>query len=165
MSSADKKILSALYTAQEIREAWEFAQNRLVIQHPKLGAISPNEYRLKFSQKPCPFCAKKMTHGKTLHATQSRQEAISRGYQYINNKGKDYINQAGEFYFHPHYVTLDHKINKARCPELMFDHQNLQAICWRCNIEKGDNNAYEIEQALKYIQDLKQEISNRYKFF
>lgn len=52
-----------------------------------------------------------------------------RGYEYINRWGNKVINQAGDIFFHPNYVTLDHKHNKARCPEKMFDYSHLEAVC------------------------------------
>ncbi|WP_199197440.1 HNH endonuclease [Chroococcidiopsis sp. CCALA 051] len=52
--------------------------------------------------------------------------------------GKKVTDRAGTVYFHPNYVTLDHKTNKARYPEKMFDYSNLQIMCWQCNSNKGD---------------------------
>ncbi|ANV90635.1 hypothetical protein [Picosynechococcus sp. PCC 8807] len=162
MYKNDKKFLSTLYRTSQIDDVWQWGQNQPVIQHPQLGLISPSKYRSLFFGKPCPFCAQKMTHGKHLYSTTSEQEAISRGYQYIKKTGEKYINRAGKLYFHPNYVTLDHKINKARCPELLFEYNNLEVICWKCNMSKGDNNAYGIEQAKAYIKDLKNEAFKRY---
>ena len=54
-------------------------------------------------------------------------------------------------------------MNKARFPELMFDFKNLEAICWRCNNEKKDNNAFEIEHNLKYFDCLYQLAKEKYK--
>ncbi|NJM64463.1 MAG: HNH endonuclease [Acaryochloris sp. RU_4_1] len=46
-------------------------------------------------------------------------------------------------------VTLDHVINKARHPELLFDYKNLEAICRSCNAKKGDDNTFAISQVVK----------------
>lgn len=46
-------------------------------------------------------------------------------------------------------VTLDHVINKARHPELLFDYRNLEAICKSCNSKKGDDNTFTISQVVK----------------
>ncbi|MEQ9368347.1 MAG: hypothetical protein RIG63_04850 [Coleofasciculus chthonoplastes F3-SA18-01] len=105
-----------------------------------------------------------MVHGQFSHSTQSKQEAIKRGYQYQDANGVDGINQVGNLYFHPHYVTLDHKVNKARCSELLFESSNLQIMCWKCNREKGDNNNFEAEHTLNFVRDLAKEALNRYKF-
>lgn len=141
MKESEKIKLSTIYNGRDVRELWDAAQNSPVIDHPDLGAISPNKFRSLFAGKPCAFCAQKMPHGKDYYSTNSRAEAVRRGYQYKNKSREDYINRAGNQYFHPNYLTLDHKINKARCPELMFDFDNLQAMCWKCNNEKKDNNA------------------------
>lgn len=162
MPEVNKKYLQTLYQASEVREVWEAGQNEKLINHPKFGWISPNEFRQNFDRKPCPFCGKRMVHGKARHATTSKQEALARGYQYVNSKGQKYINRAGSCYFHPNYVTLDHKLNKARCPELLFDADNLQAICWKCNQEKGDNNNFEIEHTSNFVSDLAREALERY---
>ena len=166
MSKINKNYLQALYRGSDINEIWQFYQNKRVIEHPKLGLITPNEYRQNYHGKPCPFCGKKMVHGKVHYSTQSKQEAISRGYQYKNVNGKNYINHAGQFpclYFHPHYVTLDHKVNKARCPELLFEVSNLQIMCWKCNQEKSDNNNFEAEHTSNFVSDLSVEALNKYK--
>lgn len=166
MSKINKDDLKALYRSSDINELWQSYQNERVIEHPNLGLISPNEYRQNFYGKPCPFCGKKMVHGKVRYSTQSKQEAVSRGYQYKDANGKDYINQVGCFsrlYFHPHYVTLDHKLNKARCPELLFEASNLQIMCWKCNQKKSDNNNFEAEQTSNFVSDLAREALNRYK--
>lgn len=163
MPNIDKDYLKTLYRASDIDEIWQAGQNERLINHPKFGRISPNEYRQKFNNKPCPFCGKKMVHGKFLHSTNSKQDAIEMRYQYKNANGLDYINRAGNLYFHPNYVTLDHKVNKARCPELLFEFSNLQAMCWKCNQEKGDNNNFEAEHSLNFVKDLAKESLKRYK--
>lgn len=162
MVNFNKQELAALYISAEINEIWRAGQNYPVINHPIFGRISPNQYRTKYHQKPCPFCGQKMVHGQSVHSTPKRQEAITRGYQYIDRKGKKVINQVGNLYFHPHYVSLDHKLNKARFPERMFDYNNLQIMCWKCNNLKGDNNAYEIQHSLSCIQDLIKTTIERY---
>ncbi|BDM83915.1 hypothetical protein [Acaryochloris marina] len=167
MQQQDKRNLSALYAGSDIDEVWQSGRNLPLIEHPTLGKISPNQYRAHYHLKPCPFCGQKMVHGQSSYATKSKQEAIGRGYQYQDANGNNTINRVGNshngyIYFHPHYVTLDHKLNKARCPERMFDTNNLQAMCWKCNNEKGDNNAYELQHSLDYMQSLAQETLNRY---
>lgn len=159
----NKNALKTLYRSSDINDLWKYGANQKLINHPKYGLISPNEYRQKFNQKPCPFCGKKMVHGKFSHSTQSHQEALKRGYQYQDANGVDCINKAGNYYFHPNYVTLDHRVNKARCPELLFESSNLQIICWKCNREKGDNNNFEAEHTLNFVRDLAKEALNRYK--
>jgi hypothetical protein len=166
MSKITKRDLSALYKGADINVVWRESRHLAVIDHPQFGKISPTEFRAKYVSKPCPFCGKKMTHGSAAYTTQQK-EAIARGYQYKDKNGSNFINRAGDShsgftYFHPHYVTLDHKLNKARCPEKMFDADNLQAMCWKCNSEKGDNNAYELQHSLEYIQDLTDAAIERY---
>lgn len=163
MPKINKDYLKTLYRASDIQEIWQAGQGEKLINHPRWGWISPSEFRQKFHQKPCPFCGRKMVHGKYAHATKSKSEAIALGYQYRDSHGRDYINQAGDTYFHPHYVTLDHKLNKARCPELLFEASNLQVVCWRCNLEKGDNNNFEAEHTLNFVRDLAKESLKRYK--
>lgn len=162
MPNINKKNLSALYLSTDIGQIWQSSQMLPVIDHPVFGKISPHQYRTQYHQKPCPFCGQKMVHGKSQHSTNSKQEAISRGYEYQDAQGIKVINRIGNTYFHPHYVTLDHKLNKARMPEQMFDYDNLQIMCWKCNSTKGDNNAYELQHSLSYIQDLVQETLKRY---
>lgn len=161
----DKKKLASLYKAKEISKIWQASQKEPVIDHPEFGFISPNEFRAKYRDKPCPFCGKKMRQG-SKYITNSKAEAIKRGYQYLDKEGKPYINkiknQTKSTYFHQNYITLDHIITKARVPEKMFDADNLVAICWRCNQEKSDNNHFEIQQDLEYIQDLSQAAITKY---
>lgn len=165
MIKIHKRKLAMLYQGKDINLIWSKSLHLAAIDHPELGKISPHQYRLQYHDRPCPFCAKKMVHG-SQHSTHCKDEAIARGYQYIDTAGNTTINTAGKGatrrYFHPHYVTLDHKINKARCPERMFDYNNLQIMCWKCNCEKGDNNAYELLHNRSYIQDLAQETLKRY---
>jgi hypothetical protein len=162
MSKINKKDLSFLYHASDISDIWLAGQNLQIIDHPKFGKISPNYYRAKYNNRPCPFCGKMMVHGQFLHSTSSKKEAVSRGYQYKDKNGKDQINKVGMTYFHPHYVTLDHKLNKARCPENLFDYDNLQIMCWKCNWDKGDNNAFELQHSFEYLNDLANETLNHY---
>lgn len=162
MLSPDPNELKTLYKASDIAAIWSASKNARVIDHPQYGLISPNQYRAKYKNKPCPYCGKKMAHGLNIHSTLSRQEAIRRGYEYIDRWGKKTINKAGSRFFHPHYVTLDHKINKARCPELLFDYKNLEAICWHCNQSKGDDNAFELQHTQEYLDSLADEALKRY---
>lgn len=162
MTDFNRQELAALYKGEDINLLWQVSQNEKMIDHPQFGKISPNQYRAKHHQKPCPFCGQKMVHGKSAHSTKNREEAIARGYEYLSKNGKKFINRAGDTFFHPHYVSLDHKVNKARCPERMFDYSNLQVMCWKCNNLKGDDNAYELQYNLSYIQDLAKETLRRY---
>jgi hypothetical protein len=106
-----------------------------------------------------------MVHGQKLYATASEAEAIERGYQYRDEHGSYCIDRAGDLYFHPHHITLDRKVNKARCPELLFDFSNLEVMCWKCNRQKGDNNSFEIEQSREFIRALANEALERYKLY
>jgi hypothetical protein len=161
-SKINKKELSSLYKGCDINDVWQASSNSKIIIHPSLGEISPNYYRSKYHDKPCPFCGVKMVHGQSLYATSSKKKAMDYGYQYKDSKGKNAINKIGNTYFHPHYVTLDHKLNKARFPEKMFDYNNLQAVCWKCNQRKSDNNAFELLHNLEYMQDLLRQTFDRY---
>jgi hypothetical protein len=163
MNKLHKSKLKTLYKANEIKEIWDASHNLPVINHPQHGLISPNTYRMIKKDKPCPYCGQKMRHGKEFHSTQSKPEAIKRGYEYIDNNGEKTINKAGNTYFHPNYLTLDHKINKARCPEIMFDYDNLEAICWKCNSAKSDDNTYEITHSFDYLNSLVDETLDRYR--
>lgn len=164
ISKPQKRIpLSLLYCASEISQIWERSQHSLVINHPKEGVITPNAYRKMYNLKPCPYCAQKMVHGQKDYTTSSLKEAINRGYEYMDKQGRKVINQINQLYFHPHYVTLDHKLNKARFPEKMFDYDNLQVICWKCNQAKGDDNSFELKHTQEYLDSLVQETLNRYQ--
>ncbi|UJB69192.1 hypothetical protein HRE53_22840 [Acaryochloris sp. 'Moss Beach'] len=166
MSKKRKLELAALYNGGNINEVWHNSRNLKCINHKEWGKISPNQLRAKFAGKPCPFCGKKMTHG-SEHRARTINEAVTRGYQYTDANGKEIINKVrvnqNQFiYFHPHYASIDHKLNKARFPERMFDADNLQVICWACNTAKSDNNAFELQHDLSYIQDLGQATLDRY---
>jgi hypothetical protein len=155
--------LASLYDSKEISNIWSSSQDKPLINHPQQGWISPNDYRSLYKNKPCPYCGRKMVQGKQIYSTSNKQIAQEIGYEYENSEGNLTINKAGDTYFHPNYITLDHKMNKARFPELMFEFNNLEAICWRCNNEKKDNNAFEIEQNLKHFNSLYEEVDKRYK--
>ncbi len=163
MTQINRSQLRTLYKASDITTVWNESQSLPVIAHPQHGLISPNKYRSMYNGKPCPYCGLKMAHGKAIHSTPSRQEAIKRGYEYIDKTGKKVINTTGSIYFHPNYVTLDHKINKARCPERMFDYSNLQIMCWRCNNNKGDDNTFELQHTCEYLDTLANEALVRYQ--
>lgn len=155
--------LACLYDSKKISNIWNDCQNTALINHPQRGWISPNQYRNLYAGKPCPYCGKKMVQDQEQYSTVSKEVALQRGYRYKNSKGKLTFNRIGNIYFHPNYITIDHKMNKARFPELMFKFENLEAICWRCNIEKKDNNAFELEHNLEYFNNLCQEVNERYK--
>jgi hypothetical protein len=161
MTIISKSELSKLYRSDEITVVWNNYQHLAVILHPSKGLISPNQYRTIGNGKPCPFCGKKMKHGEEFKTT-SQLVAIKRGYEYINDRGQKKINQINSSFFHPNYVTIDHKINKARCPEKMFDFDNLQLICWQCNQAKSDDNAYELRHTYEHLCDLVNETALRY---
>ncbi len=145
MTKISRSQLRTLYQASEIAMVWHESQSLPVIDRPQYGSISLNKYRAMYGGKPCPYCGLKMAQGKEIHSTSSRQEAIKRGYEHVDKRGKKVINAANNIYFHPNYVTLDHKINKARCSEKMFDYSNLKIMCWRCNEDKGDDNTFELQ--------------------
>ena len=156
------KNLKQLYKAKEIQEIWNDFQNSSIINHPTEGKISPNKYRVMGIGKPCPYCGKKMTHGQS-YQTNSKKEALQLGFEYVNKKGERTINKAGAKFFHRHYITLDHKINKARCPEKMFDFDNLQYMCWECNQEKADNNAFDLQHTRNCLNTLVEETLSHYQ--
>lgn len=158
----NKAQLASIYNAQTINYIWRSSKKYLVIDHPTLGKISPNKLRATFAWKPCPFCGKTMVQGKKEYTTFSKKEAISRGYQYINNNGEKWINHIESEYYHPNYVTLDHKVNKARCPDLMFEATNLEGVCFKCNLEKRDNNCFAAEKTQKAISKLVEEAIKKY---
>lgn len=162
MVEIDKKYLSTLYKFEEINQVWQDHQNKDVIEHPKFGLISPNKLRVKYKEKPCPYCGKKMVNGKDLFTTTSKEEAYLRKWQYTKGIEK-IINQADNFYFHPNYTSIDHILNKARFPEKMFDYDNLQVICWKCNNLKGDNNNFDSEQIQKCLDSLTETALEKYK--
>ena len=163
MGVVSKAKFETLYKASEIATIWNASQNLPVIDHPQHGLISPNSYRAMYKLKPCPYCGQKMAHDKAFHSTSSKQEAIKRGYEYIDKSGKKTINQISGTYFHPNYITLDHKTNKARCPEKMFDYDNLQIMCWRCNQDKGDDNTFELQHTCDRTDALANEALDRYQ--
>lgn len=159
----NKLRLAGLYDSKKINEIWHSHQNIPLINHPQQGWISPNKFRSLYDNKPCPYCGKKMVKGGEKYSTLSKEIALKRGYRYRNSQGNLTFNRIGNVYYHPNYITLDHKMNKARFPELMFDFENLEAICWVCNQEKKDNNAFELEHNLEYFEALCKEVNERYK--
>lgn len=168
MSRATQQKLASLYKGRDIKDLWNLSKDAPVIEHPTRGKISPNQLRAEFANTPCPLCQHTMVQGKEQFITKSKQEAIERGYQYKTASGKKTINHVKIskcrcIYFHPHYVTLDHKLNKARLPELMFEYDNLQAICWKCNMAKSDDNAYKIKQNMNRIRLSSQSLQERFQ--
>jgi len=163
MKGISKSELNHLYRGRDIQSIWNGAKALDVIKHPELGYISPNRFRQIYTYKPCPYCAKRMVRGQDIHATTSKEEAKKRGYEYFNEQGEKLINRAGNTYFHPNYITIDHKINKARCPQKMFDFDNLQAVCWRCNWSKSDDNTYDSRYTRVCLNSLVEETLSRYQ--
>lgn len=155
-------MLESLYEYGEIQQVWKNNRNNSLIKHPQQGWISPNKYRSMYANKPCPYCAKKMVQGKDEYSTNNINIAKKRKYEYVNSQGILTINQAENTYYHPNYVTLDHKLNKTRFPELLFDFKNLEVICWRCNNEKKDNNSFEIINDKEYYNALYQSSKAKY---
>ena len=45
----------------------------------------------------------------------------------------------------------------------MFDYDNLQVICWRCNREKRDNNSFDLQHKRKCLDSLAEEALDRYQ--
>jgi hypothetical protein len=45
----------------------------------------------------------------------------------------------------------------------MFEYDNLQIMCWKCNDQKRDNNNYEIEMSLDFAEDLAKIALEKYK--
>ena len=161
MNRINQAELITLYKTNDIAQLWKSAQSLAVINHPKYGKITPNEYRAMYKGKPCPYCGKKMAHGRVFKVF-SEQEAIKKGYKYIDKNGNPEINHIGSVFFHPNYVTLDHKLNKARFPEKLFDYDNLEIMCWKCNHEKGDDNSFELTKTFKHLDALADEVLKRY---
>lgn len=135
--------LSTLFNSNKINLAWRENRNQKVINHPQYGMISPNQLRAKSADTPCPHCSTIMKHGRAYKTT-NREEAIARKFYYFDSEGNRHFCKIGRTYFSPQYVTLDHKLNKARFPNKMFDADNLEAVCWKCNHIKSDNNLFGI---------------------
>lgn len=135
--------LSPLFSGTKINQIWRESSNYELINHPQYGMISPNALRAKFAQTPCPHCSVIMVHG-SAYKTDSKEEAEIRGFYYHTNDNKKKYCKGEKTYFSNKYVTLDHKLNKARFPDKMFDADNLEAICWKCNDIKSDNNLFSI---------------------
>jgi hypothetical protein len=168
MKGISKLELSHLHCSKEIDLIWKSNKNSPVIEHPVHGIISPYRYRQLSKGKPCPYCGQKMRQGRD-YITSSESEAILREYYYINKEGKKDINSISDknhhgafLFFHQHYVTLDHKLNKGRFPEKMFDYDNLEPICWRCNKEKSDDNSFEVQHTYDYLDSVVDELLERY---
>ena len=138
--------LSSVFNGRKINQIWKENANARLIEHPQLGLISANALRAKFADTPCPHCSKVMKHG-SPYKTQGRAEAIVRQFYYFDQDGNKHFCRIGNTYFSAQYVTLDHKLNKARFPNKMFDADNLEAICFRCNQIKSDNNLFGILRA------------------
>lgn len=135
--------LSSLFSSSKINQIWGENSHEKLINHPQYGMISPNAFRAKFANTLCPHCLRMMKHGNSFR-TQSRGEAIARKFYYLDGEGKRHFCQIKSTYFSDRYVTLDHKLNKARFPDKMFNADNLEAICWKCNQIKFDNNLFGI---------------------
>ena len=135
--------LSSLFSSSKISLIWEENGNAKLIAHPNYGMISPNAFRAKFANTPCPHCLRIMRHGNS-YKVQGREEASARNFYYLDSNGNRHYCHIGNTYFSELYVTLDHKLNKARFPDKMFDADNLEAICWKCNQIKSDNNLFGI---------------------
>lgn len=99
MKGISKSELNHLYRGKDIQRIWDGAKALDVIKHPELGYISPNRFRQIYINKPCPYCAKKMVRGQDIHATNSKEEARKRGYEYSDEQGKKLINRAGDYLF------------------------------------------------------------------
>jgi hypothetical protein len=162
MPEINKQELRLLYKAEEINEVWQLCQGEKVIEHPQYGWISPHHYRTMYHNKPCPYCGQKMVHGQSIYSCQSRSEAMANNWEYLTQQGRKILNQAGGVYYHPNYVTLDHKLNKARFPDRMFDHDNLQIICWKCNHLKRDKNTFDVDHNQSYLDSLVEDTLNKY---
>lgn len=135
--------LSSLFNSPTINLIWEENCNEKLINHPEYGMISPNALRAKFANTPCLHCSRIMKHG-NAYKVKSKEEAIARKFYYLDSKGNKHYCRIGNIYFSDLYVTLDHKLNKARFPNKMFDADNLEAICWKCNYIKSDDNLFGI---------------------
>lgn len=139
--------LSPLFNARKINKIWQENSHVNLIDHPQLGMISANALRAKFADTPCPHCSRIMKHGSS-YKTQENVEAIARQFYYFDDRdGERHFCKIGNTYFSDRYVTLDHKLNKARFPNKMFDPDNLEAICFKCNQIKSDNNIFGILRA------------------
>lgn len=162
----NNKNLHALYKSKDISYLWSELRRERVISHPSRGLISPNEYRSIYADTPCPYCNKRMVQGQN-HQTNDKRFAIASGYQYEDENGKKRINTVKKrfsksTYFHPNYISLDHKLNKARFPGEMFKAENLEAVCWKCNNQKGDDNAFLIISRQHRIEKLVSKTLNQY---
>ncbi|MEM8672790.1 MAG: HNH endonuclease [Cyanobacteria bacterium P01_G01_bin.67] len=135
--------LSPLFDSKKISLIWKENSHEKLIDHPQYGMISPNELRAKFADTPCPHCDTIMKHGES-YKTSDQEEAIARKFYYFDSYGHRHFCKIGNVYFSDRYVTLDHKLNKARFPNKMFDVENLEAVCWKCNHIKSDNNLFGI---------------------
>ena len=135
--------LSSLFDSHQISLIWKENSHKKLINHPQYGMISPNELRAKYANTPCPHCDKIMKHGES-YKTNNKEEAITRKFYYFDSGGYRHFCNIGRIYFSAQYVTLDHKLNKARFPDKMFDAENLEAVCWKCNHIKSDNNLFGI---------------------
>ena len=104
-----------------------------------------------------------MVHG-SAYKTQDKEEAEKRNFFYRTKDNKKKFCQAGNTYFSNQYVTLDHKLNKARFPHKLFDADNLEAICWKCNDIKSDNCLFGISRQRKKsrnkIKKMRETINN-----
>ena len=45
----------------------------------------------------------------------------------------------------------------------MFDYDNLQIMCWRCNRDKDDDNTFELQHTCEYLDTLAEEALARYQ--
>lgn len=132
-----------LYSAEEINRIWHENDNNPVIKHPEKGWISPSQLRKMYEGKPCPICGKIMVYGEK-YRTKCKRDAWLSFPKYNND-----IPVVGDYYYHPQYATIDHIVNKARCPERMFEYRNLRVTCMTCNQEKGDSNIEDLERNLE----------------
>ena len=82
--------------------------------------------------KPCACCGKPMTQNKWSQTS-------------VNG----WLPEDG-WWKNPRNVTIDHRYPKSLFPELMFEPDNMELVCHKCNQDKGDLFGQTILQDCKY---------------
>lgn len=86
--------------------------------------LPARELRRYGSGKPCACCGKIMTYA---------QRSSTPVDGWLQEDGWE-----DGWWKNPRNVTIDHRYPKSLFPDLMFDINNMELICHRCNQDKGD---------------------------
>lgn len=120
-----------------IKEYWtEYSCGRIEVE----GLLPADDLREYGKGKLCPCCSKRMV-----------RESFSK----LPVKG---WLKSGDKWVHPEQVTIDHRYPKSTFPERMFDPDNFELVCYKCNKEKSDFFGSAIVKDVREILDFAKSI-------